>query len=59
MIDREQPTVIRFSEDDQPDLPEISEAEAEARREAERQKKEATVRRLEKHCRWHPHGNVW
>jgi len=50
---------IRFSVDDVPELAEIPDFTLDSWHEAERQRKEETVRRLEQHCSWQPFGDVW
>lgn len=50
---------IRFHSDDVPWLPELHTPEMEAEREAERLRKEATIRWLEENNDWYPIGDVW
>ena len=59
MIDPDVPSTIRFSPDDQPELPEIDQAAIEAEHLERERQKEENQRWLEEHFDWTPHGDVW
>ena len=59
MIDPKEHRPISFRDIEQPELPEISQADIEADREARRQLALENEKWLEEHNDWSPFGEVW
>lgn len=59
MIDPGIPDTIRFRTEDQPELSDVLQAEIEAERRREQERKAENLRWIEDHCDFEPHGDVW